>query len=69
MRPSYNGLILLIILTLLGCSKETPPVEPPQAVNALEVHAHDIEYLFSYPGVVQGVIDYPVIPRISGAIF
>jgi len=69
MRPSYNGLIILIILTLLGCSKEAPQEAPLQAVNALEVRAHDVEYLFSYPGVVQGVIDYPVIPRISGAIF
>ena len=37
MRPFYNGLIILIILTLLGCSKEAPQVVPPQAVNALEV--------------------------------
>ncbi len=38
-------------------------------VNVQEVYAHDIEYVYEYPGVVQGVIDYPVIPRVSGAIF
>ena len=54
---------------LVGCQKEAPPPPPLQHVNALEVHPHDVEYVFSYPGVVQGVIDYPVIPRISGAIF
>ena len=54
---------------LAGCQKEAPPPPPLQHVNALEVHPHDVEYVFSYPGVVQGVIDYPVIPRISGAIF
>ena len=56
-------------LILGGCHKEAPPPPPLQHVNAIEVKPHSIEYVFSYPGVVQGVIDYPVIPRVSGAIF
>lgn len=53
----------------MGCEKKTEPPPPVMHVNVQQVFAHDIEYIYEYPGVVQGVIDYPVIPRISGAIF
>lgn len=69
MRHSSIFFTLAATLVLGGCQKEVPPPPPLQHVNALEVQPHDVEYVFSYPGVVQGVIDYPVIPRISGAIF
>lgn len=67
----YPPYLFALALTLFlgGCHKEAPPPPPLQHVNALEVQPHDVEYVFSYPGVVQGVIDYPVIPRVSGAIF
>lgn len=63
---------LLLICSLpgwWGCGKQETPAPPAQHVNVQEVYARDIEYIFDYPGVVQGVVDYPVIPRISGAIF
>ena len=53
----------------MGCEKKPEPPPPVMHVNVQQVFAHDIEYIYEYPGVVQGVIDYPVIPRISGAIF
>ena len=70
MRHALYLVSLVGVLSgLAGCHKEEAPPPPLQPVNALEVRPHDVEYVFSYPGVVQGVIDYPVIPRISGAIF
>jgi len=69
MRHSSFLLALGASLLIGGCHKEAPPPPPLQHVNALEVQPHNVEYVFSYPGVVQGVIDYPVIPRVSGAIF
>ena len=67
----YPPYLFALALTLIlgGCHKEAPPPPPLQHVNAVEVQPHNVEYVFSYPGVVQGVIDYPVIPRVSGAIF
>lgn len=70
MRTQPTTAFALLLLSLLSaCSDEKPAPEPLQHVNVLVTHASDIEYVFEYPGVVQGVVDYPVIPRISGAIF
>jgi membrane fusion protein (multidrug efflux system) len=57
------------LIVLQGCEKKPEPPPPPMPVNIQQVFAHDIEYIYEYPGVVQGIIDYPVIPRVSGAIF
>lgn len=67
MRPAW--LLLASLSLLAACKKEEPPPDPTMHVNAQQVYGHDIEYVYEYPGVVQGVTDYPVIPRISGAIF
>ncbi len=68
---TYPLLMLIAWLMLLAaCEKKEPaPDNPAQPVNVQEVHARNVEYIYDYPGVVQGVVDYPVIPRISGAIF
>ena len=31
--------------------------------------AYNVPYVFDYPAIVQGVVDYPVIPRVGGAIY
>ena len=69
MRKSLSFTGVMMLISLAGCHKEAPPPPALQHINALEVQPHNVEYVFSYPGVVQGVIDYPVIPRVSGAIF
>lgn len=56
-------------LLLAACGEEKPAPPSIEHVNLQEVYARNVEYQFNYPGVVQGVIDYPVIPRVSGAIF
>lgn len=62
--------LISFLAALISACGEKPKAPPPiMAVNAQEVYAHDLEYIYEYPGVVQGVVDYPVIPRISGAIF
>lgn len=63
------ALLVGLMVMLAGCGKKEVPPDPTMHVNAQEVYGHDIEYVYEYPGVVQGVIDYPVIPRVSGAIF
>lgn len=73
MRTSLLTLLLTLLLAWLpllpGCSRQPEPPPPVMHVDAQQVYGHDIEYIYEYPGVVQGVIDYPVIPRVSGAIF
>jgi membrane fusion protein (multidrug efflux system) len=55
-------------LLLSGChSKKTPP--PGLPVDVQTVHAQDIAYGLNYPAFVQGVVDYKVVPRISGTIY
>ena len=65
--PVLIALILSVLFT--ACGKKEPDKTPRVSVNTQKVYSRNIEYIFDYPGVVQGVIDYPVIPRVSGAIF
>jgi membrane fusion protein (multidrug efflux system) len=53
-----------------GCSKK-PSVVPEEAkhVDVQVVYQYNVPYVYDYPAIVQGVVDYPVIPRVSGAIF
>lgn len=69
MRIRQIGFSLAALAVVASCSKQEAPPDPTMHVNAQQVYARDIEYVYEYPGVVQGVIDYPVIPRVSGAIF
>lgn len=56
-------------MVLSACSKKAPPKAPEKHVDVAVMKASNVPYVFDYPAIVQGVIDYPVIPRISGAIF
>lgn len=68
-NPILIPVVLCWLLLLAACEEPPKPEAPVQHVNAKQVYARDIEFVYDYPGVVQGVIDYPVIPRVSGAIF
>lgn len=65
--------ILVAVLlgsTLTGCgNKDEATKLPLHHVEAMIVAAADVPYNFDYPGSVQGVVDFPVIPRVSGAIY
>lgn len=56
-------------LVLAGCSKKEVKTAPEKHVDVQVVHAYNVPYVYDYPAIVQGVVDYPVIPRVSGAIF
>lgn len=61
--------VVLLMLLLAGCSDEKKTADPFSHVNAKKIQPHNIEYVLNYPAFVQGLVDYKVIPRISGAIF
>ncbi|MCC2624212.1 MAG: hypothetical protein K0R14_85 [Burkholderiales bacterium] len=62
------SLIFLCILTV-SCSKKPIITDEAKHVDVQEVYAYDVPYIINYPAMVQGVVDYQVIPRISGAIY
>jgi|GEM_PF-585526 len=62
--------IMLAGIVLGGCSKkETAKPETAKHVDVQIVKAYDVPYVYDYPAMVQGVVDFPVIPRVSGAIY
>ena len=56
-------------IAITSCSKKEMPKVADKHVDVMVTKAHDVPYVFDYPAMVQGVVDYPVIPRVSGAIF
>jgi membrane fusion protein (multidrug efflux system) len=56
-------------ITITACSKKEAPKIADKHVDVMLAKAADVPYVFDYPAMVQGVVDYPVIPRVSGAIF
>lgn len=60
--------ICLLYFLMMGCSDNKPVVSSVN-VSVEKMYAHDIAYIFNYPAMVQGVVDYPVIPRVSGVLF
>ncbi|MDF1678684.1 MAG: efflux RND transporter periplasmic adaptor subunit [Legionellaceae bacterium] len=65
-----HGLIQLILLVLLaGCSDKKKSDDVLSHVDAQKLTAHNIEYVLNYPAFVQGLVDYKVIPRVSGVIY
>ncbi len=56
-------------LVLSGCAKKEAPKPMEKHVDVQTVRSYNVPYSFDYPAIVQGVVDYPVIPRVSGAIF
>jgi membrane fusion protein (multidrug efflux system) len=65
--------ILIVMLSagviLAGCSKKEVKVVPEKHVDVAIVHSYNVPYVYDYPAMVQGVVDYNVVPRVSGAVF
>lgn len=57
-----------IFLLLSSCSDAKKTEKPFSHIDAQIVFSQDIEYRLNYPAMVQGVVDYPVIPRVNGVI-
>lgn len=69
MKRSKVLFISMIIMLMTSCSDNKNAASPAVAVEAKKVHPHTISYSLNYPAMVQGVVDYPVIPRVSGVIY
>lgn len=54
---------------LSSCGKDKPPVMPTKHVDVEIVHAYNVPYVFDYPAVVQGIVDYQVVPRVGGSLY
>lgn len=52
-----------------SCSKKQVPPPPEKHVDVAVVSAYNVPYVYDYPAMVQGVVDYQVVPRVSGAVF
>lgn len=65
--------ILIVMLSagvvLAGCSKKEVKAVPEKHVDVAIVHSYNVPYVYDYPAMVQGVVDYNVVPRVSGAVF
>lgn len=61
--------VVSVGLGVVACGKATPPQMPPKHVDVQVVHAYNVPYVFDYPAVVQGIVDFQVTPRVSGALY
>ncbi|TXI92071.1 MAG: efflux RND transporter periplasmic adaptor subunit [Neisseriales bacterium] len=62
--------MMLAGIVLGACSKkETAKPDMVKHVDVQVVKAYDVPYVYDYPAMVQGVVDFQVIPRVSGAIY
>ena len=62
-------LIIVMTIMIMGCSEKKNSVTITPHVEVQKMHEQSIDYVLNYPAFVQGVVDYPVIPRISGVIY
>lgn len=62
-------LAVVCVIALVSCSKKPVLPDTSKHVDVVTVYASDIPYVINYPAIVQGVVDYQVIPRVSGAIY
>jgi membrane fusion protein, multidrug efflux system len=62
-------LCTIFLVSLIGCSKQKPPTIEAKHVDTQTVYSYDVPYIINYPAIVQGVVDYQVIPRVSGVIY
>lgn len=64
------NVFIIFFLLLIGCSDNKKSTDNPYShVDVQTVHATTIPYVLNYPAMVQGLVDYPVIPRVSGVLY
>lgn len=63
------ALLICAGFMISGCSKKEVKAAPEKHVDVAVVHAYNVPYVYDYPAMVQGVVDYQVVPRVSGAVF
>lgn len=69
MQKIFRLLFLISIFILSGCSHKPKKIDmPAHHVDILVVSESNISYDFDYPGSVQGVADFAVVPRVSGTL-
>ena len=65
----HIGLITCLLL-LVGCSDDKKTTDNPYShVDVQIVQSTTIPYVLNYPAMVQGRVDYPVIPRVNGILY
>lgn len=57
------------LLLLTGCSDPKKTDNPYSHVDVEKVYSTTIPYELNYPAMVQGRVDYPVVPRVSGVLY
>ncbi|MCE3268920.1 MAG: hypothetical protein K0R49_1172 [Burkholderiales bacterium] len=72
-KSSTVNLIITALITsiaLIGCGNKKKEIKmPPRHVDVEVVRPYNVPYNLDYPGSVQGLADFSVIPRVSGTIF
>ncbi|MCC2645834.1 MAG: hypothetical protein K0R94_1612, partial [Burkholderiales bacterium] len=72
-KSSTVKLIITALITsiaLIGCGNKKKEIKmPPRHVDVEVVRPYNVPYNLDYPGSVQGLADFSVIPRVSGTIF
>ena len=61
--------VLFVSCLVTGCDQTKKSDNLLDHVDVTEVHAKKIPYVLNYPAMVQGVVDYQVIPRVNGELF
>ena len=69
MKKIITCLIVGLSFGLAACGKSKLPAMPAKHVDVQVVHAYNVPYVFDYPAVVQGIVDFQVTPRVSGAVY
>lgn len=70
MQKTFLHISLIIFsFLLISCSDKKTVEDPSSPVDVQKVYSTTIPYVLNYPAMVQGRVDYPVIPRVSGVLY
>ncbi len=63
------GCIVGLSIILASCSDKKTADNPYSHVDTATVYETNVPYVLNYPAMVQGRVDYPVVPRVSGVLY